>query len=77
MDREAWCAVIHGAAKSQTRLTERTELTAFVGGHVPVVTQWKDKTWILNYRLTGLKNQRTDQDDCNSQKARVEMLGKK
>lgn len=50
---------------------------AFVGGHVPVVPQWKDKTRILNYRLTGLKNQRTDQDDCNSQKARVEMLGEK
>ena len=26
MDREAWCAVIHGVAKSLTRLSDRTEL---------------------------------------------------
>ena len=25
MDREAWLAVIHGVAKSQTRLSDRTE----------------------------------------------------
>ena len=28
MDREAWRAVIHGVAKSQTRLSDWTELTA-------------------------------------------------
>ena len=27
MDREAWRAVIHGVAKSQTRLSDWTELT--------------------------------------------------
>ena len=26
MDREAWCAAIHGVGKSQTQLSDRTEL---------------------------------------------------
>ena len=30
MDREAWRAAVHGVAKSQTRLSDRTELNFYI-----------------------------------------------
>jgi len=43
MDREAWCAAIHGVAKSRTRLSDGTELRQHVGWYVG---------WLPNQGLT-------------------------
>ena len=42
MDREAWCAVIHGFAKSRTRLSDWTELNCFHS--FPIHLPWNDRT---------------------------------
>ena len=40
MDREAWSAVIHGVAKSQTRLSDWTELKAYQSKEEERVARW-------------------------------------
>ena len=41
-DREAWCAVVHGVSKSQTRLRNLTELKALLKSLQRAMVGWRD-----------------------------------
>ena len=59
MDREAWRAAIHGVAKSQTRLSDWTELNYTILGHyvkdAKAQTKAKLKTLLIIKRKTSAK----------------------
>ena len=57
MDREAWCAAIHGVTKSRTRLSNWTELNLHYGLRISIVWFWSyiykmfyDLTYSLSWR---------------------------
>ena len=51
MAREAWCAAVHGVTKSQTQLSNWTELAnnTFTIKHTFGTTpfEWREKVWLL------------------------------
>ena len=67
MDREAWCAVVHGVTKSRTRLV--TELNWILFSHqskFPIsvlalkpVSLGKDSTWVMRHSILSTKKRGT------------------
>ena len=57
MDREAWHAAIHGVAKSQTRLSDWTELTLVSFSTTVFAHQWKDCGGAVRFTILGIIDQ--------------------
>ena len=66
MDREAWHAAVHGVAKSQTWLSNRTTTTAgLVHGCLPFIRRWLD--WSLgSLKSPSPQDREPCQQACNT-----------
>ena len=69
MDREAWHAVIHGVAKSRTRLSDWTELNWEHGSSFAALSWISPKPWTTyhSWQRYSLCFQRSKGSICNSQ----------
>ena len=54
MDREAWHAVIHGVAKSQTRLSDRSDLISVL--KIPWRSKWQPTPVLLPGKSHGQRS---------------------
>ena len=54
MDREAWCAVVHGVGTSWTRLSDLTELNS--QNQSKVIHQWRGNVWSYTEPILKLKS---------------------
>ena len=48
LDREAWRAAIHGVSKSQTRLSDWTELRTSTHGYMFILYPWNLQNWLIS-----------------------------
>ena len=63
MDREAWCAAVHGVSKSQTQLRDRTVTASRLwNDHLGIKVHLKDYHQIFQWWLTALRLYRIQPD---------------
>ena len=53
IDREAWRAAVHGVAKSQTQLSDRTSLNVFLSPFVVVAQPCLTLSYPMDYSTPG------------------------